>query len=96
MESATETTTVQVDENGRIALPQFIRDNMRIKSGTTLIVETTDENEVRLRVTRETAPLVRENDVFVIQAEPVGDIENAVENEREARIAGFFEGVSQQ
>lgn len=95
MQSVVEVMTVRVDEKGRIALPQLIRDNMQINAGTTLIVETTAENEVRLRVTRETAPLVLENDMYVIQAEPVGDIENIIDNEREARIAGFFEGVNQ-
>ncbi len=96
MQNVLDVMMVQVDENGRITLPQFARERLHLKTGTTLIVEATENAELHLRVLPESAALVNEEGteegIQVIGGEPVGDIEGTIEREREARLASFFGG----
>ncbi len=93
MQNVMDVTTVQVDENGRITLPLSARERLHLKAGTTLIVEATENAELHLRVLPEVAALVNEEGVQVIGGEPIGDVEGAIERERETRLASFFGGT---
>lgn len=73
-----------LDRFGRIVIPKRVRDDLGLRAGSVLEIDDSDDRIV-LRVRREEPDLVQEDGVLVYTGEPVGDIEEAVENQRRRR-----------
>lgn len=73
-----------MDERGRVALPQEVRDDLGLKPGMVLKIEER-EGGILLKPLEETPHLVYEGSVLVYTGELQGDIESAVQKDREAR-----------
>ena len=58
---------VTVDKAGRIVLPKFLRDELRLEPGDTLELESQGE-ELMLRPIRSTSPLKKERGVWVFRS----------------------------
>jgi AbrB family looped-hinge helix DNA binding protein len=77
---------LKVDDAGRIVLPKSLRDELRLVSGDTLLMESTGE-QITLRPLREKALLTRELGVWVYHGEPTTDVslEDLIEESRNER-----------
>jgi AbrB family looped-hinge helix DNA binding protein len=73
-----------IDRFGRIVIPKRVRDELGLDPGTVLEIERANRAVV-LRVRQEAPDLVREDGVLVFAGEAVGDLEDAVENQRRRR-----------
>lgn len=73
-----------LDRFGRIVIPKRVRDDLGLDAGNVLQIEASGE-EIVLRVLREQPDLIREDGVLVFTGEAVGDLEDAVENQRRRR-----------
>lgn len=74
-----------IDRFGRIVIPKRVRDDLGLEAGSVLEIDEIDERIV-LRVRREEPDLVREQGVLVYTGEPVGDLEKAVDAQRQSRF----------
>jgi hypothetical protein len=82
---------VTLDESGGILIPPAASASLGLSPGMTLIVEEADEGGVRLHAQPETPLLVDKGGVLVVRAEPVGDLANIVEQERNRRALDLME-----
>ncbi|HEX6985867.1 MAG TPA: AbrB/MazE/SpoVT family DNA-binding domain-containing protein [Planctomycetaceae bacterium] len=76
---------VEVDDQGRIAVPSAVRDRLELTPGTTLVVEQ-EADTTYLRVRVEHPRLVEKQGVLVVEGEVLGDIVDPVRRERDARV----------
>ncbi|MFZ2955351.1 MAG: AbrB/MazE/SpoVT family DNA-binding domain-containing protein [Candidatus Ozemobacteraceae bacterium] len=76
-----------IDRFGRIVIPKELRDLFGLKPGTTLRVDSSNE-EILLKPVQEEPQLIRKNGVLVISTELPSDFDivSHIENERNARI----------
>jgi hypothetical protein len=74
-----------LDPSGHILISPAIRARLRLAPGMTFVVEERDNNELMLRLQDEEPPVVDKDGVLVVQSQVVGDIANAVWQERDAR-----------
>ncbi|HYL37718.1 MAG TPA: AbrB/MazE/SpoVT family DNA-binding domain-containing protein [Bryobacteraceae bacterium] len=80
------TAKITVDKAGRIVLPKPLRDQMRLRPGDTLELESEGER-ITLRPVRKQATLRKERGVWVYQGEPADDsIPELIDREREKRL----------
>lgn len=86
-----QTFQATVDDRGRIKLPARIRERLRLNPGMTLVVEMDEEGAVRLNPQTAETILVDKGGILVIRAAPLADLEAAVEEAREARLAVLLE-----
>jgi AbrB family looped-hinge helix DNA binding protein len=84
-------TEVSVDSQGCIRIPAEIQDRMGLAAGMTLVVEEREDGEMCLRVHRETPELVDKEGVLVVKTEAVGDLTNAVGQDRDRRLSELIE-----
>jgi len=77
---------ITLDKFGRVVIPRGVRDRLGLGPGTILEVETREE-DILLRPRRTEPDLVEEDGVLVFTGEPTGDLERAVEDQRNARSA---------
>ena len=76
--------TLGLDDQGRIVVPEVIKERLGLAPGMTLVVEAGDDGEVRLR--REEEPrLVKEGNIWVVDGEPMEDLVEFTSRERERR-----------
>ena len=78
---------VSVDEAGRILIPAALQDRLGLSPGMTLVVEKGDDSGVLLRPQSESPILVDKGGVWVVRAEPLDDLTDIVERERERRVS---------
>ncbi len=76
---------VSLDDQGRLFVPAAIKDRLGLTPGMTLVVEEADKDGARLHVQSELPKLVDEGGVLVVQAEPLEDLSNIVQQERDRR-----------
>jgi AbrB family looped-hinge helix DNA binding protein len=85
-----ETSTMQatLDKFGRIVIPKRVRDDLGLEPGSVLKVEERGE-DILLSVMSEDpeAALEWKGGVLVFTGEALGDLTNAVERDREERLA---------
>lgn len=85
---------VILDETGRVEIPADIRARYGLLPGSKLEIETNGWGEIHLRpvaeeLNKELAEplkLIRKNGVLVASVEAVGNLEQAVEHDRAARL----------
>jgi AbrB family looped-hinge helix DNA binding protein len=78
---------VEVDEQGRIAVPTVVRDRLALKPGMTLVVEQELPDRTYLRVRDDDEPqLVEKNGIWVIEGELTEDIGDPVRKDRDERV----------
>lgn len=76
---------VLVDKFGRVLIPKIVRDHLGLKPGVVLqIIE--QNHEVILRAANQELPIERKKGVVVFTGKATGDIEFAVQLEREKRL----------
>lgn len=73
-----------LDRFGRIVIPKRVREGLGLQAGSVLEIEER-ERHIVLTVRREEPDMVREDGVLVHTGEAVGDLEQAVETQRQAR-----------
>ncbi|MBI3909647.1 MAG: hypothetical protein HY320_01780 [Armatimonadetes bacterium] len=81
-----QTVEVSVDEQGQIVIPLEAVGLLGLSVGMTLVAEKADEGGIRLRVEPEAPVLVEKGGVLVVRAEPLGDVAEAVRQERGRRV----------
>ena len=81
------TAKVTLDKAGRIVLPKFLRDELRLGDGDTLELET-DGDRITLSPVRPKAMLAKEYGIWVYQGAPAGhvSIPDLIDEEREKRL----------
>lgn len=84
---------VTLDETGGILLPPAVSGSLGLSPGMTLIAEEADEGGIRLRIQPEAPLLVNKGGVLVVRAEPVGDLADAVQRERNQRALDLVERI---
>ncbi|MGC1274666.1 MAG: AbrB/MazE/SpoVT family DNA-binding domain-containing protein [Planctomycetaceae bacterium] len=77
---------VEVDEQGRITIPTAVRDRLALKPGMTLVVEQEPPDRIWLRIRDDEARLVEKDGVLVVEGELIGDVDDALRRERDARV----------
>ena len=82
-----EVHQLTLDPSGHILIPPAIRNRLGLRPGMIFVVEERDNKELVLRLQDEEPPLVDKDGVLVVQSQAVGDIANAVRQERYARVA---------
>ena len=76
-----------VDELGRIVIPREVRDDLGLSPGSVLRVVEKDRTILLEPVTEDSAGLVWKDGVLVFDGTPEDDLGDAVERDREERIA---------
>lgn len=80
---------VTIDSFGRIVIPKKIRDRLGILPGATLrldIVEGDDHERLTLEPLRDEPVLQREGNLLVHTGEIVGNVSDAIRQERDERV----------
>ena len=75
----------KLDKYGRVVLPKDIRDDLDLKPGQVLKVESVDEKVILKPVKKEVSLHVK-NGVLVFSGTATGDIVDAVKQHREGRL----------
>ena len=88
-----QTLEVTVDGRGRIRIPEALRRRLGLTAGMTLVVEETDDDGVILEPEKVHSGLVEENGILVFDARPLGDLDGALELEREKRDQALIRGM---
>ena len=87
----TDQIEVSVDSQGCIKIPAEIQDRLGLAPGMTLIVEEREKGAVCLRVQKEFPELIDKKGVLVVKSEAVGDLAEAVKDERDRRLSELIE-----
>jgi bifunctional DNA-binding transcriptional regulator/antitoxin component of YhaV-PrlF toxin-antitoxin module len=77
---------VELDDQGRLVVPHLLQEQLGLFTGATLIVEHETAHAAHVRVKTMQPRLVDKGGVLVVQAEPSGNLADAVRHEREQRI----------
>ena len=80
-------TTVTLDQGGRVVIPKTVRDELRLAPGDTLALES-DGERVLLRPVRSASPLRKEQGIWVFRSGrklPAAETDLALESLREER-----------
>lgn len=80
---------VAIDKFGRVIIPKEIRDHLGLKPGALLQIIEQDDNVLLKSVSQKKA-LSRKNGVLVFTGKAIGDIESAIEQERDERLKDLF------
>lgn len=81
-----QTIQISLDDLGHILIPAALRRRMGLKPGMTLVVEDAEQDGVQLRVQEEPSALIEKDGLLVFAGEPISDITNVVQEERERQI----------
>lgn len=81
-----EIIQTSIDSQGRIVIPSVIRNRLGLSKGMILIVEEEEDNEIRLRIQKESPLLVDKKGILVVKSESKSDLTNIVQQERDRRI----------
>jgi AbrB family looped-hinge helix DNA binding protein len=73
-----------LDKFGRILIPKQVRDDLGLSPGSVLKLEERDE-EIVLKPVTERSPLVLEDGILVYTGEVEGDLEAALQRDRNER-----------
>ncbi len=77
---------ISQDESGRILIPASLCEHLRLSPGMTLVVESGEQDEMRLRVQSEQTPLVEKDGLLVARVTAISDLADATRNERNQRV----------
>lgn len=81
-----------IDKFGRVLIPKLFHDNLGLTEGMTLSVEAS-ENQLILKPTGVTSPLVRKGHILVFTGAREGYLRDAVKTDRKRRAGKFLRGV---
>ena len=84
---------ITIDNRGRIVIPELLRNQLGLQPGMTLVVEETDNDDLRLSPLTETSTLVDEGGILVITGEPLSDVPDIIWQERDRRISDLLQRV---
>jgi|tagenome__1003787_1003787.scaffolds.fasta_scaffold18634637_2 AbrB family looped-hinge helix DNA binding protein len=73
-----------LDKFGRIVIPKQVRDDLGLSPGSVLKLEERDE-EIVLKPVAEKSPLVLKDGILVFTGEVEGDLEAALQRDRDER-----------
>lgn len=82
---------LSIDRSGRILVPPTVQQRLGLAPGKTLVVEQGESGEVWLRLQAEAPALVDEEGILVVDAEPMGDLDDTIRRERERRVLKLAE-----
>ena len=82
-----------VDQSGLIQLPQAILEELEFEPGNKLYFELSENGEVKLRKASSPARLVIKDGIKVIRGIPAHEIQDALERDREERMASLMNGL---
>ena len=78
---------ISLDEMGRILIPAFLRERLKLSPGMTLVVETDEqEDSMRLRIQPEPSPLVEKDGLLVARVTPLSNLTDITRHERDRRV----------
>jgi AbrB family looped-hinge helix DNA binding protein len=77
--------TVTIDKFGRILIPKKVREELHLSPDDAVELRVED-GVIHIRPIPQEAPLRFEGRVLVVDAEAVGDLENALERSRDERL----------
>jgi AbrB family looped-hinge helix DNA binding protein len=78
---------VSVDNQGRIKIPEAVRNRLGLSPGTRLIFEEGERGEICLHFPEASPVLVHKEGVLVIRAVATGDLRDVVRRERDQRLS---------
>lgn len=81
-----EVNRIAIDRSGRIRIPKTIRTRLGLSPGTRLVIETHDDEEIRLRPVREQPKLVDKGGVLVVQSSAVEELDGVEKRVRQERL----------
>ena len=87
----TEKIQTSVDSQGRIVIPSTFGNRLGLSKGMILVVEDGENNELCLRVQKESPILVDKKGILVVKAESNTDLTNIIPRERNRRISELME-----
>jgi AbrB family looped-hinge helix DNA binding protein len=82
---------VSVDNQGRIKIPEEVRNRLGLSPGTRLIVEEGERGEICLHFPEAPPVLVEKEGVLVVRATATGDLKDLVRRERDQRLSDLVE-----
>jgi bifunctional DNA-binding transcriptional regulator/antitoxin component of YhaV-PrlF toxin-antitoxin module len=82
---------VSLDNSGHILIPPTLQSRLGLLPGMILVVEEGDNGGVRLSVQSEPPTLVDKGGVLVVKAEPLSDLTNITQHERNRRVSDLLE-----
>jgi bifunctional DNA-binding transcriptional regulator/antitoxin component of YhaV-PrlF toxin-antitoxin module len=81
-----ETIQTSVDSQGRIVIPSTFGNRLGLSKGMTLVVEDGENNELCLRVQKESPILMDKKGILVVKSESKTDLTNIIQQERNRRV----------
>lgn len=84
---------ISLDEMGRILIPAFLRERLKLSPGMTFVVEKDEQNGLRLRVESEPSVLVEEDGLLVARVTPLSNLTEITRHERDRRIFDLLQRV---
>lgn len=75
----------KLDEFGKISLPQEIISELQLKPGMSLVIEEID-GKMSLEPISEEPELINENGILVVRPKITGDVQDALQRDRQERI----------
>ena len=87
-----ETIELTLDDKNHVIIPPSLQEQLGLTAGMTLVAEQDDAGRLYLRVQPETLPVLIDKDgVTVVRAEPLDDLRNVIDNERNQRAKTLLE-----
>ena len=80
---------VAIDKFGRVLIPKAIRTHLGLKPGSLVDIEEHD-HEISLKLIQHKSLIEKKGSVMVFMGEAVGDIEDAIQTEREDRLKKYI------
>jgi AbrB family looped-hinge helix DNA binding protein len=82
-----------VDQAGVIRIPKEILEELEFEPGNKLFFELSENGEIKLRKADSPAELVIKDGIKVIRGIPSHEIQDALERDREERLATLMNGL---
>jgi len=82
---------ISLDEMGRILIPAFLRERLKLSPGMTLVVEPGEQDDLRLRVESSSSVLAEKDGLLVARVSSLSDLTNSVRHERDRRVFDLLE-----
>lgn len=76
---------VAIDKFGRVLIPKVIRHHLGIRPGSVLQIEE-HEHDILLKLVKSKTFLQRKKGVLIFTGEATGDLESAIQDDRERRL----------
>lgn len=86
---------ISLDGMGRILIPATVQSRLGLSPGMSLVVEEGDQEGVRLRIQSEPPVLIDKAGVLVVRAEPIGDLADVTQRERDRRVSELLHRANQ-